>query len=85
MISWPNLRRLTALTASSGLAWIRPTTLRVAGSAVEAQQQVGAGQLEEVHAVALDDLAHVHQLAQQEAGRGGGQPISASPALAAAR
>ncbi len=37
---------------------------------VEAEQQVGAGQFEEVHAVALDDLAHVHQFAQQ-GGRAG--------------
>ena len=32
---------------------------------IEAQQQVRAGQVEEVHAVALDNLPHVHQLAQQ--------------------
>ena len=65
MISCPNLRRLTALTVSSGLAPINPTTLRVAGSAIEAQQQVRAGQFKEMHTVALDDLSHVHQFAQQ--------------------
>ena len=39
---------------------------------VQEGQQVGASQLEKVHAVTLDYLAHVHQLAQQggRAGRG---------------
>ncbi len=40
------------------------------GCGVKAEQQVGSGQFEEVHAVALDDLSHVHQFAQQ-AGRAG--------------
>ena len=38
---------------------------------VEAQDQVGASQLEEVHAVGLDDLPHVEQLAQLVPGGGG--------------
>ena len=52
---------------------------------IEAQQQVRAGQLEEVHGVGLDGLAHVHQFAQQLAGRGGSTPRIWSQALAEAR
>src|SRR5215216_3146132 len=37
---------------------------------IEAKQEVGSGEFEEVHAMALDDLSHVHQLAEQ-AGRAG--------------
>ena len=61
----PNLRSRIALATSSGLAAYSPATLRISGRGVEPQQQVGAGQLEEMHRVRLDRLAHVHQLAQQ--------------------
>ncbi len=37
---------------------------------IKTEQQVGTGQFEEMHAMALDDLTHVHQLAQQ-GGRAG--------------
>ena len=85
MISWPNLRKLTALTASSGLAANQANHIADGRIGIETQQQIRTGQFEEMHAVALDDLAHVHQFAQQAAGRGGGQPITSSPALAEAR
>ena len=64
MISWPNWRRRMPPRASSGSAAIRPKTLRLAGSAVPAEQQVGRAQVEEAQRVRLDDLAEVHQPAQ---------------------
>ena len=42
---------------------------------IKTQEQVRTGQLKEMHAVALDDLAHVHQFTQQaKPGAGAGSP-----------
>ena len=70
MMSWPYLRNPIALTVSAGFAPYSPTTLRTFGSQSKPSSRSGPGQLEDVHRVRLDDLAHVHQLAQQ-AGRPG--------------
>ena len=69
MISWPYLRIMTPCTARSGYLPATPMTLRMAGVGVEAEQQVGRGQVEEVQRVGLEDLPVVHQPAHLLGGR----------------
>ena len=59
MISCPYLRSATALRASSRIRLDHPDDVADRGIGVKAQQQVGRGQVEEMHGMGLDDLAHV--------------------------
>ena len=64
----PVLAQPDRLDGQLGVRAVQPDHVAHRRVAVEAQQQVRPGQLEDVHRVRLDDLPHVHQLAQQ-AGR----------------
>ena len=64
MTSWPNLRVSTPCLARSGKAAATPMMLRLRDLALEAEQEVGRGEMEEVQRVRLDDLPVVQQPAQ---------------------
>ena len=66
--------QLHSLDGQSGVGANQPDHVAGFGRAIESEQQIRPGQFEEVHAVALDDLSHVHQFAQQIGRMRGGLP-----------
>ena len=61
MISCPNLRIRTARRPSSGFSRITSKMLRLLGRRLEAEQQVGRGEVEEMQHMALHHLPVMHQ------------------------
>ena len=68
MISWPNLRSATPARAMSGFSSIEAEDVAARRVGIEAQQQVGRGEVEEAEGVRLHELRAVDQLAQLDAG-----------------
>ena len=86
MISWPYLRSLTGLERQLGVDLDQARHVADGRVGIKAQQQIGRGQVEKVHRVRLDDLAHVQQLAQAVSpGAAAATPATSSQALADAR
>ena len=85
MISWPNLRRAMPARARSGLLFDQAEDVAARGVGIEAQQQVGRGEVEEAERVRLHELRAVDQLAQLDGRLAGGvTAMMASQALAEA-
>ena len=68
--SWPNLRSQHALRRDLGISRGDADDVAPGDLAIEAEQQVGRGQMKEMHGVRLHDLTVVHQSAQLFGGRG---------------
>ena len=67
--SWPYLRSSTPFLAVSGCGGDDADDVALGDVGVEAEQQVGRGQMEEMQRVRLQDLAVVHQAADLLGGR----------------
>ena len=84
MSSWPNLRRPMPARASSGFVFDQAEDVAAGGVAIETEQEVGRGEVEEAERVALHELRAVDSSRSMTAVGGGATAMMASQALAEA-
>ena len=85
IISWPNFLKATALSANWGFAWIKPTTLRIAGSASKPKRKSGPASSKKCIPWLWIIWPLCIKFLSRDAGRGGVTPKIWSAALAEAK